>query len=49
MRKWYPAVLVALSFVASLVVYPRLPDRVPNSSSPRHSSGTMSMPGPHSP
>lgn len=30
MRKWYPAVLVALSFVASLVVYPRLPDRVPN-------------------
>ena len=30
MRKWYPAVLVALTFVASLVVYPRLPDRVPN-------------------
>ena len=29
MRKWYPAVLVAATFVGSLFIYPRLPDRVP--------------------
>ena len=29
MRKWYPAVLVLVTFVAAVVVYPRLPDRVP--------------------
>ena len=30
MRKWYPAALVVLTFAASLIVYPRLPERVPN-------------------
>ena len=29
MRKWYPAVLVLISVVASVGVYSRLPDRVP--------------------
>jgi uncharacterized membrane protein len=29
MRKWYPAFLVAIATIASTVVYPRLPDRVP--------------------
>jgi uncharacterized membrane protein len=29
MRKWYPAVLVVISVAASLIAYPRLPDRVP--------------------
>lgn len=29
MRKWYPAVLVIISVVASAIVYPRLPDHIP--------------------
>jgi uncharacterized membrane protein len=29
MRKWYPAVLAAVTFAAAFLVYPRLPDRVP--------------------
>jgi uncharacterized membrane protein len=29
MRKWYPAVLVAITTIASIIVYPRLPERVP--------------------
>lgn len=29
MRKWYPALLVVLTFAASIFAYPRLPDRVP--------------------
>ena len=29
MRKWYPAVLVVVTFVGAIIVYPRLPDRVP--------------------
>ena len=29
MRKWYPALLVVLTFAASILAYPRLPDRVP--------------------
>ena len=29
MRKWIPLVLVAAAFIASAVVYPSLPDRVP--------------------
>ena len=29
MRKWYPAFLVAIAAVASIIVYPKLPDRVP--------------------
>jgi uncharacterized membrane protein len=29
MRKWYPAFLVAVAAVASIIAYPRLPDRVP--------------------
>jgi len=29
MRKWYPVLLVAIATIASIVVYPRLPDRVP--------------------
>ncbi len=29
MRKWYPLFLVAIACIASIVVYPRLPDRVP--------------------
>src|SRR5262249_19122664 len=29
MRKWYPVFLVAIAAIASIVVYPKLPDRVP--------------------
>ena len=29
MRRWYPALLVAISIVASAIAYPRLPARVP--------------------
>ena len=29
MRKWYPAVLIVVTFVGAILVYPRLPDRVP--------------------
>ena len=29
MRKWYPAVLVVVTFVAAFAVYARLPERVP--------------------
>lgn len=29
MRRWYPALLVVLTFAASILAYPRLPDRVP--------------------
>ena len=29
MRKWYPIVLITATIIASVVVYPRLPDRVP--------------------
>ena len=29
MRKWYPALLVVVTFAISFMVYPRLPDRVP--------------------
>lgn len=29
MRRWYPALLVVLTFAASIFAYPRLPDRVP--------------------
>jgi uncharacterized membrane protein len=29
MRRWYPAFLVAVAAVASIIAYPRLPDRVP--------------------
>jgi uncharacterized membrane protein len=29
MRKWYPVVLVAIAAIASIIVYPKLPDRVP--------------------
>ena len=29
MRKWYPALLVAVTMIAAAIVYPRLPDRVP--------------------
>ncbi|MGH7460376.1 MAG: SdpI family protein [Longimicrobiales bacterium] len=29
MRKWYPAIVIALAFVFSAVVYGRLPERVP--------------------
>ena len=29
MRRWYPALVVALASAASLAAYPRLPDRVP--------------------
>src|SRR5215475_4823061 len=29
MRKWYPAFLVAIATIASIIVYPRMPDRVP--------------------
>lgn len=29
MRKWYPAALVVVTFAAAVLVYPRLPDRVP--------------------
>jgi len=29
MRKWYPVLLVAIATIASIVVYPILPDRVP--------------------
>jgi uncharacterized membrane protein len=29
MRKWYPLSLVMLSVLASIIVYPRLPDRIP--------------------
>ena len=29
MRKWYPAFLVAIAAIASIIVYPKLPDRVP--------------------
>ena len=28
MRKWYPAVLIAGTFIFSAALYPRLPDRV---------------------
>jgi immunity protein, SdpI family len=29
MRKWYPVFLVAIAAAASIIVYPKLPDRVP--------------------
>jgi uncharacterized membrane protein len=29
MRKWYPILLVAIATIASIIVYPKLPDRVP--------------------
>jgi uncharacterized membrane protein len=29
MRKWYPVLLVAIATIASIIVYPKLPDRVP--------------------
>src|SRR5215213_5719111 len=29
MRKWYPALLIALSVIVSAIVYPQLPERVP--------------------
>jgi uncharacterized membrane protein len=29
MRKWYPLFLVAIAAVASIIVYPKLPERVP--------------------
>ena len=29
MRRWYPALLVVITFAASIIVYPRLPARVP--------------------
>jgi uncharacterized membrane protein len=29
MRKWYPVVLVAIATIASIIAYPKLPDRVP--------------------
>ena len=28
MRKWYPAALVAVAFLVSAILYPRLPDRI---------------------
>jgi len=30
MRKWYPAVLIAVTAIVSAVAYPRLPERVPS-------------------
>jgi uncharacterized membrane protein len=29
MRKWYPVFLVAIAMIASIIVYPKLPNRVP--------------------
>jgi uncharacterized membrane protein len=29
MRKWYPLVLIAVSVIASVIVYAKLPDRIP--------------------
>src|SRR5215472_13359444 len=29
MRRWYPAFLVAIATIASIIVYPKMPDRVP--------------------
>lgn len=30
MRKWYPVLVFAIATIASIIVYPKLPDRVPN-------------------
>ena len=45
MRKWIPLLIVAAAFIASAVVYPRLPDRMPThwELSP-HPPGTVPMP-----